>query len=196
MCQSKNTIERTNNIKSIIHTLKGNLIKLGTDAIGARVVEFLLTELPNSNAASLFNEFYGREYQIILGGNSSTDTTTVNLHNIIALHPNSRQSLLLSMGVIVNKMVLKGLFQFSYVQRLMAEFTTELAIGTSTNCNSAKVKKQDGEVLQQFADAIADSAGVIVSSRHGATTIANAAAYGTAKTRKKLLKSFKGYVRR
>ena len=184
-------------IRTLVSTIKSNVTKIATDAVGARVIEYMFQELPKQFRESLRVELYGREYQVLLGGVSVTDSgEAVTLKSIVEKHPKSRQSLLLSMNDVISKMVQKGLSHFTYVQNLMGEFTTELSTGARGEGNfDEKISKRDGETLLAFGDSIADSAGLIVSSRSGAITIANVAAYSNAKTRKKLIKSFKGFSR-
>jgi pumilio family protein 6 len=161
--------------------LKGHASKLAVHAIGARVIELLFSTFPQKITSPLKLEFYGPRFSLFnhSGVQSDSTSTSVTLTTIIKHDPNTKEAALQSILAIINKGVEKSLFSFAYFQKILCEYVV---------CASPNE-------VQSLCPSLVDHAIHLLSTKHGSRVVAECAAYGTSKDRKKIMKSLKGYTR-
>ena len=165
-------------VKLIVKSLKGTMPKLAVHAVGARVVELLFNTFPPKSTAMLKQEFYGPHFSLFAAGDV-TNTTTPSLVSNLKAAPDKTAVTLEFVVSILNKGIEKGLFAFVYLQELFCEYVT---IASAND-------------IRNIASSVVDHSIQLLSTRAGTKVVVACAAYGTAKDRKRILKSLKGYTR-
>lgn len=145
--------------------------------MGARVVELLFSTFPSKSTAQLKQELYGPHFTLFASGDLSTTNPTL-ASNLEAL-PEKRDIALEFVLSILNKGIEKGLFGFVYFQQLFAEY-----VATATP-----------NEVRSIAPTVVDNSIHLLSTRAGTRVVIACASYGTAKDRKRIMKSLKGYTR-
>jgi hypothetical protein len=111
-----------------VNALKGHFVSLGTNTIGARTVESVMQLYPPSLTRSLKVEFYGKKYIIM----ASDEIGSIGNHapqllsELIARNPAKRDSILDHMRDLTQKLIEKGLLEFTYVHHLLWEYIQEV----------------------------------------------------------------------
>ena len=125
-------------------------------------------------------EFYGPRFSLFnSSGERSNDTGIPTALVIMKNDPNAKEAALQSILAIVTKGVEKSLFSFSYFQQILCEYVV---------CASPNE-------VQSLSSSLVDHSIHLLSTKYGSRVIAECAAYGTSKDRKKIMKSLKGYTR-
>ena len=156
--------------------LKGSIPKLAVHAVGARVVELLFSTFPPKATASLKQEFYGPHFSLFAANETRAHPT---LASNLESAPEKKAVTLEFVVSILNKAMEKGLFGFVYLQELFAEY----------------VSVASPNEIRAIASNVVDHSIHMLSTRAGTRVVAACASYGTAKDRKRISKSLKGYTR-
>lgn len=170
-----NTHTNLTNLKGF----KGQMTKLAVHAVGARVVELLFATFPSKITTKLKLEFYGNRFGLFNDGNLGNTCSNPTIHTIVKLQPEGKDAALESLLKIINKGIEKGLYSFAYFQQLICEYMT----ASSPND------------IRSLSSSLVDHSIHLLSTRAGSRVVAECAAYGTPKDRKRILKSLKGYTR-
>jgi len=185
--------------RSIVrHCLRGNVLRLSTHANGSGVVELALETLPKADAEGLRRELFGREFTPLFsdGGAfgtadgaaavvSSSRNMFADILDGCADDPKKTEKLLSHVTALLNKFVDRGLLALHFVQRLLFEYFDGLEQAGAD---------ATGKLRSEIASAIADRVPHAISSRAGAAAACAAFGFASAKDRKKMMKSLKGYV--
>lgn len=166
-------------VSMIVKSLKGNMNKLAVHAVGARVVELLFSTFPPKQTAKLKLEFYGPRFALFSDGNLSNKSSNPTIQTVLESQPNGKDAALESLLNIINKGIEKSLFSFSYYQQILCEYVT-----TATP-----------NEVRALCSSLVDHSIHLLSTRAGSRVVAECAAYGTPKDRKRIMKSLKGYTR-
>lgn len=140
-------------------------------------MELLFSTFPPKSTAPLKQEFFGPHFSLFASDEvkSSHPTLASNLEAA----PEKKTVTLEFVVSILNKAMEKGLFGFVYLQELFAEYVDV------ASSNDVRV----------IAPNVVDHSIHLLSTRAGTRVVASCALYGTAKDRKRILKSLKGYTR-
>mmetsp|Transcript_16585 Transcript_16585/g.24878 ORF Transcript_16585/g.24878 Transcript_16585/m.24878 type:complete len:629 (-) Transcript_16585:15-1901(-) len=166
-------------MRKIVKGFKGQMVKLAVHAVGARVVEFLFANFPTKITTKLKLEFYGNRFGLFNDGDLSNATSNPTIHTIVKLQPEGKDAALESLLKIINKGIEKGLYSFAYFQQLICEYMTA----------------SPPTEIRSLCSSLVDHSIHLLSTRAGSRVVAECAAYGTPKDRKRILKSLKGYTR-
>jgi len=166
-------------ISSHHQTFKGHITKLAVHAVGARVVELLFSTFPAKTTTKLKMEFYGSRFALFNDGELSAKITNPTIDAIIKNQPEGKEAALESLLAIINKGIEKGLYSFAYFQQILCEYVT----AASPN------------EVQSLCSSLVDHSIHLLSTKAGSRVVAECAAYGTPKDRKRILKSLKGFTR-
>jgi pumilio family protein 6 len=164
----------------ILKSFRGRISKLAVHAVASRVVESLLVTLTQKQTYALRQEFYGPHFSLFAAADSSSATTQQpTLTENLARAPTKKVQTLEFVKSILNKGMTKTLYGLEYFQELFAEY-----VGVA---NPVKIRS--------LAATAADHAIHLLSTKAGTRVVAALVAYGTAKDRKRIMKSLKGYCR-
>jgi pumilio family protein 6 len=167
-------------VKMIVKALKGHMAKLAAHAVASRAVESLFLTMTAKQTVMLKQEFYGPHFALFAGDKLLEDSSQLpTLESNLALAPEKKDVTLDFVRHLVNKGVEKSLFGLTYFQKLFAEY---VGVAPPTE-------------IRALAASSADHAIHLLSTRSGTRVVAALTAYGTAKDRKRILKSLKGYGR-
>ena len=149
-------------------------------AVGARVIELLFSTFPPKSTALLKLELYGPQFALFASGDLSNVTSNhPTLEKVIEQQPKKQAVALEYVLGILNKGMEKNLWGFAYFQQLFSEYVT------SASPNDVRA----------ITSSVVDHSIHMLSTRAGARVVAECAAYGTPKDRKRIMKSLKGYTR-
>eukprot|EP00551_Chaetoceros_affinis_P006113 CAMPEP_0203670650 /NCGR_PEP_ID=MMETSP0090-20130426/6661_1 /ASSEMBLY_ACC=CAM_ASM_001088 /TAXON_ID=426623 /ORGANISM="Chaetoceros affinis, Strain CCMP159" /LENGTH=636 /DNA_ID=CAMNT_0050535557 /DNA_START=100 /DNA_END=2010 /DNA_ORIENTATION=- len=175
-------------VNFLVKSFKGHINKLAVHAVGARVIELLFATLPPKFTSKLKLEVYGPRFtlfndSITISSNTSTSTTSTHptLQSIIQNQNNkskAKDAALESLSSIIHKGIDKGLFSFAYFQQLLCEYVT---VAPPSD-------------VRALCPSLVDHSIHLLSTRSGSRVVAECAAYGTPKDRKRIMKSLKGYT--
>jgi pumilio family protein 6 len=157
-----------------LQALKGSIPKLAVHSVGARVVELLFSTFSTKASAPLKQELYGPHFSLF-----GDETNHAALASNLEIAPDKKQVTLEFILGILNKALEKGLYSFVYLQELAAEYVEE------ASCNDVRA----------MAPTVVDHSIHMLSTRAGTRVVAACASYGTAKDRKRIMKSLKGYTK-
>lgn len=167
-------------VSLILKALKGSMAKLAIHAVGSRVVELLFQTYPPKQTAILKQEFYGPHFSLFAADTlREQDATVPTLESNLAAAPEKKQQTLDFVRNILNKGMEKSLYAYAYFQELFAEYLAMV----------------DPKEIRHLSGTAGDHAIQLLSTRAGTRVVAYLVAYGTAKDRKRILKSLKGYSR-
>jgi pumilio family protein 6 len=153
--------------------------KLAVHAVAARVVEFLFANFPAKRTTKLKLEFYGPRFGLFNDGDLSNSIANPTIETIVKNQPSGKEPALESLLALINKGVEKGLFSFAYFQQIICEYVTVAS----------------PKDVRALCSSLVDHSIHLLSTRAGSRVVAECAAYGTPKDRKRILKSLKGYTR-
>lgn len=158
--------------------LRGHVAKLAVHSIGSRVVQALLTNDHHQNTlAPLQYELYGPHTLLVL---DDLPKKHPSLKHVLEKVPDKRDVVLdYCRNHIVQKGLQKQLYGLSFFQDYLCEFMQHIPTFE----------------IRELAATMADHAIHLVSTKTGTKVVCELFAYGTAKTRKHLLKSLKGYAK-
>jgi pumilio family protein 6 len=165
-------------VKLINKALKGHMPRLAVHAVGSRVVQSIFSTMTPKQSAVLKQEFYGPHFALFaldLPRNDAVPTLATN----IAEAPEKKEATLIFVRNLINKGMEKTLYGFTYFQDLFAEY-----------CEVA-----DPREIRILAGTAADNSIHLLSGRAGTRVVASLISYGTAKDRKRIMKSLKGYTK-
>jgi pumilio family protein 6 len=166
-------------VKLFCKAFKGHMAKMATHAVASRVVESLFTNIPAKQTVILKQEFYGPHFSLFAADVTAEDASVPTLESNLKSAPTKKEVTLDFVRHLVNKGIEKNLFGLTYFQKLFAEY-----------CSAASPVE-----VRALAATAADHAIHLLSTRAGTEVVAALTAYGTAKDRKRILKSLKGYAR-
>lgn len=162
----------------IKQSFKGHMNKLAVHAIGARVVELLFSTFPPKQTSKLKLEFYGPRFTLFNDGNLS-NSSYPTIETVLKAQSSGKESALASLLGLINKGIEKNLFSFAYFQQILCEYVTTASPNE----------------VRSLCSSLVDHSIHLLSTRAGSRTVAECAAYGTPKDRKRMMKSLKGYTR-
>lgn len=163
-------------IKMIVKSFKGEMPRLAVHGVGARVVESLFLNMSSKQTAPLKQEFYGPHFSLFTQELSSAPTLKSNLDN--AKTETQKKSAMEFVQAIINKGLKKNFYGFTYFQQLFAEY----------------IDVAEPSEIRMLSSTVADHSIHLLSTRDGTRVVAACASYGTAKDRKRVCKSLKGYA--
>ena len=165
-------------IKLIVKAVKGHIPKLAVHATGCKIVEALFQTFPNQQTAVLKQEFYGPHVSLFAADTSTTKgATTIDLATVPA---KTQQAALTFLRTnILDKGMQKSLFGYQYFQNVFCDYVSHATPND----------------IRDMAPSVVDHAIHLLSSKAGTRVVAACASYGTAKERRKLSKSLKGFSR-
>mmetsp|Transcript_11576 Transcript_11576/g.16632 ORF Transcript_11576/g.16632 Transcript_11576/m.16632 type:complete len:620 (-) Transcript_11576:44-1903(-) len=187
----------------LLQSFRGHMPTLAVHSVGATVVEKLWTTFPSKMTASLRKELYGPHLAFVLStspqeqsttttaaahANNKNDNTTKSLSLLALLqqYPEKRDvTLQYVWNSILNKGCEKNLCGLTFFQHLFWEYV----------CCLLQQNEEGKKRIQDIASTVADHSIHMLSTREGARVVAEFASYGTAKDRKRIMKSFKGYTK-
>jgi len=175
----------------IVKSLKGHVPKLCVHAVSSRVFEAVFTKLPPKKTAPLKQELYGPHLSLFFDDDSgvgedrqnrgpAVPTLASNLRKP-SVSDKTRSNAIEFVRNLVQKGMEKNLYGYAYFQELFSELLDFAG--------------DDGREQRAMAGQVSDHALHLLSTKAGARVVAAASSYGTAKDRKRLLKSLKGYAR-
>ncbi|TFJ82621.1 hypothetical protein NSK_006045 [Nannochloropsis salina CCMP1776] len=162
--------------KRVSRVFTGKVHTLATHAVGAKVLEGIFSTYPKQDTQALRAELYGRETTLLLG--DPTGPQGRDLAAILRELPGRRERVLSNVLGMIQKMLVKDLAVLPFVQELIWEYT----------CNAGPV------LVRELVPTLLDYLLLLTGTRPGCKALAECAAYGTPKDRKKMLKALKGYV--
>ena len=163
----------------LLKALKGSIPKLAVHAVGARVVEMVFGNFSAKSTAALKQEFYGPHFSLFGAGDTSDGSRQHTLVSNLKSQPDKKEVTLEFVLNILKKGLDKGLYGFSYFQELFAEY----------------VEVASPKDIRSIGSSVVDHSIHMLSTRPGTCVVAACASYGTAKDRKRIMKSLKGYTR-
>lgn len=147
------------------------------------MVEALFQTLPNKSTAVLKQEFYGPHFALFASDLLNTqkhDNKGISIPDLshhLKQSPDKKEMTLTYVRNILNKGMEKSLFGYNYFQELFAEYI-------------ANASTKD---IRDIAPSVADHSVHLLSSKAGTRVVAACSSYGTAKDRKRIMKSLKGF---
>ncbi|KAI9914165.1 hypothetical protein PsorP6_005652 [Peronosclerospora sorghi] len=157
---------------ALVKCLTGHVVQLGTHHIAAQVLEYAQEYLKPSQLTGLKLEFYGREFAYF------PSERTRNLTDLLAAHPEKRRDVLQHLGRILHRMIDKQLLGLAFVQSLLWEYL----------CHA-----EHDDVMAMVAT-VRDASLVLLATRNGARIVHKCISLGTAKDRKRIIKTLKTKV--
>lgn len=112
-------------------------------------------------------------------GELANKVSNPTIHHIIKNQPDGKEAALESLLSIINKGLEKGLYSFAYFQQIICEYVTAAS----------------SKDVRALCSSLVDHSIHLISTRAGSRVVAECAAYGTPKDRKRIMKSMKGYTR-
>lgn len=196
--KGKSSKAQNSNSSKLYKAWKGQVVKLATHAIGARVLEVALMGEQNQQSGSgglsakhkrmLRKEFYGREFSIFddagedLGGGEDGGNKNLLLEQIISnVDDSKKEKLLQQLENLLVKCCDKGAVHYIFYQDLLFDYTGF--------CHKNK-RSPSNDVISS----VADHAIHLLSTRNGSLALCMLIAHGTAKDRKRVIKTLKGYT--
>ena len=165
-------------VNLLIKAFKGNMTRLAVHAVASRVIEALFTTLTPKQTAVLKQEFYGPHFSLF-AADLVQEGPPPTLESNLASAPDKRDKTMDFVRNLVNKCMEKSLYGYTYFQELLAEY---IDVAGATEVRS-------------LASVAADNVVHLISTRAGTRAAASLVTYGTAKDRKRIMKSLKGYSR-
>jgi pumilio family protein 6 len=169
-----------------MQSLKGETSKLAIHAVGSKVVDSVFRNFPPKITAPLKQEFYGPHFALFAADVVNTPTsdgskksTIPTLESNLKIAPDKKEPALEFILSILNKCIEKSLFGFSYFQELFSEY---VAVASPT-------------AVRSLIPSVADHTIHMLSTKAGTRGVISCISYGTAKDRKRIMKSLKGFVR-
>lgn len=173
-------------VKLIVKSLKKQMTKLAVHSVGSRVVELLFASFPNKSTVPLKLELYGPQYALFASvvpppkDSKSATPTLPTLAAFIKDNPDKLESTLTHLQTLLQKGLDKSLTGFAYFHSLLLDYTTIAS---------------PNDIRSFLAQALAEHALHLLSTRAGTKVVCDCIAYGTVKDRKKMIKCLKGYAR-
>ena len=172
---------------------KGQIIKLATHTIGARVLEIVFMDeqqnggLNSKHKILLKKEFYGREFSIF--GDEIENGTVDLVENkksileqiISSVASDKKEKLLQQLENLLVRCCDKGAVRYIFYQDLLFEYTSFC-------------QKHERAPSNDVISSLADHAIHLLTTRNGSLGLCTLIAHGTAKDRKRMIKTLKGYT--
>ena len=182
-----------NQRRTILKAFKGHMTKLAVHAVGARCVELLFGSFPPKEIVPLRYELYGPHLTFSVSATHGNKS----LMELIQQLPDKRENILKFLSSLLSKAGDKGLYSFEFYQKLYWEYVQCLLEMQNEQKDELALKSMEvgkQRIQQEVAPTVSEHAIQMISSRAGTRVMCECAAYGTAKDRKKILKSLKGYT--
>jgi pumilio homology domain family member 6 len=130
--------------------------------------------------AIILREWYGAEFALF--EKDSTEKVSGDLVNILAANPGKRAPIMRSLQEIINHLIQKKMTGFTLLHDAMLQYFLNVKPGTEEITDYLELIKGDeeGDLLKNLA-----------FTRSGSRVVCLALAYGTAKDRKQILKTYK-----
>ena len=137
-----------------------------------------------SQKATLLKEWYGAEFALFK--NSEAGPVSADLKTILQDHPEKRTPIMRSLHDLINLLVQKKTTGFTILHDAMLQQFVNLAPGSEEAIEFIELLKGDeeGDLLKNLA-----------FTKSGARLVCMALAYGSAKDRKQILKTYKGTIK-
>lgn len=130
--------------------------------------------------AQILREWYGAEF--VLFEKDSTEKVSGDLADILAANPGKRAPIMRSLQELINHLIQKKMTGFTLLHDAMLQYFLNVKPGTEEITDYLELIKGDeeGDLLKNLA-----------FTRSGSRVVCLALAYGTAKDRKQILKTYK-----
>ncbi len=155
--------------------------------MGSRIVELLFANFPPKSTTPLKHELYGPQYSLFASttipenkAKPDKDTSLSPLKSFVDSRPDKREAILAHLQTILQKGLDKSLTGFAYFHSLLQDYVSIAS---------------PNDIRDFLTPALVDHTLHLLSTRAGTRVVAECAAYGTVKDRKKMLKCLKGYTR-
>jgi len=178
----------------LMSSFQGHIVPLATHSVASQVIEALFTTFSFTQTYNLRMEMYGphmtflhtntsqpQQQGAITTTPSNSSSSSSLLLTLVEQYPEKRN---VTLDFVWNKILMKccekQLLGLAYVQQLLWEYI-------SCYLSSEEGKKY---IRDKVVPSIVDQSLHLVSTRQGARVVSECASYGTAKDRKRILKSF------
>ncbi|KAJ4819206.1 Pumilio [Rhynchospora pubera] len=191
-----------------VSSLHGQVASLLRHSVGAAVVEHVYHLAKGSQKRSLLVEMYSTELQLF---KDLTKINSARLLDIIAMLGLQKSSVLQHMTLVIQPLLEKGIVDYSIVHTVILEYLTIAdktsatdvirqlisQIEGSTNSDETEVTPNLPKKLKNKSKRLAQPLLVrMMHNRDGLKIAVLCVKHGTAKDRKKIIKSMKGHVRK
>jgi pumilio homology domain family member 6 len=170
-------------VASILAKLRGHVPKLAVHAVASKVIEAVFQQQHqqcSNHTKELKQELYGPHISLFASDTlQKLDGKPPSLQACIQLFPTKRDVTVEFVRNVVQKGLEKQLYGCTFFQDYLLEYMHVV----------------DGGEIRQLAATAADQTIHLLTSKSGSHCAALLASYGTAKERKRMLKSIKGYSR-
>jgi pumilio homology domain family member 6 len=157
----------------VIKSFFGNVTKLIKHSYACQIIEIIFNEYASfSQRNQMLMEFYDTTFAIF------NDQRYKTLKDVIEAQPQSKDKILENLKAILSKCVNKTLLMFSIIHRVFVEFFQ--------NCDP----KDYAEMINLLSEHLVH----MVHTKDGTTVAMQCIWFGTAKDRKKIIKSFKTFI--
>ena len=166
-------------------SLKKQMTKLAIHSVGSRVVELLFATFPPKSTSPLKLELYGPQYALFATAfppmtDKNNSPALPTLADFIKDQPDKRDATLSHLHNLIQKGLDKSLTGFAYFHSLLLDYVSIAS---------------PNDIRDTLTPSLADHTLHLLSTRAGTKVVAECAAYGSVKDRKKMLKCLKGYTR-
>jgi len=136
-----------------------------------------------SQKATMLREWYGAEYSVFKSNEKAA--VSADLMNLLAEHPEKRTPIMRSLHDLINPLVQKKTTGFTMLHDAMLQYFLNVPHGSEAMTNFIELLKGDeeGDLLKNLA-----------FTKSGARVVCLALAYGNAKDRKQIIKTYKDTV--
>jgi len=155
--------------------LRNKVAKLAVHSVGSRVLDAIFLNLSSQKSYTLKEELYGPHFSVFVDEEQKSKT----LADKLKAQPTKKDATLQFVQRLIDKGIEKRLYGLVYLQDLWAEY----------------IEFQSPNELRTMAAAVADDVIHLLSTRAGTYIACKLVTYGTAKERKRFMKSIKGRVR-
>ncbi|KAL7571997.1 hypothetical protein ACA910_001653 [Epithemia clementina (nom. ined.)] len=182
--------------------------KLAVHAVASRVIEELFTTLPKKKLIPLKLELFGPHVALFASGDDATTTNTsggnknesknatnnkdthiVSFQSCLETIPQHREATLKFVRDLIHKGMEKNMYALNFFQDLMREY------GSVVSGSEIRALLASSSSSTSTTNSPCDQAVHLLSSRAGAKVLCDWISYGTAKDRKSIAKSLKGFAR-
>ena len=168
-------------VAAIVKALRNHMSKLCVHGIASRVVESIFQTLPSKQTAALKQELYGPHFALFAADTLREQASSIpSLSSNVAAAPDKKDQTVEYVRRLVQKGLEKQLYGYSYFQELLDEFLQVVPPSEARSLASGPASDHSIHLL---------------STKAGTRAVAWLIAYGTARDRKRVAKSLKGYSR-
>ncbi|EGG23688.1 Pumilio RNA-binding region-containing protein [Cavenderia fasciculata] len=159
----------------ILKAFYGSIVKLTRNREAGHVIEYMYAEIANAvQRGAILEEFYSEEYRLFKSDKART------LNDIITASPHKKEAIITELGKKLTKALSnKGelLVTYTFIQKLVIQYFEH---ATPENCSD-------------MAETLSEITLPMVHTKDGAVITYYTISYGSAKTRKSIIKGMKDY---